>query len=108
MPAEDSFNILASLLGEYEGPELRPAAVHHALDGMFAIRKDGWKLIEGLGSGGFTAPVRAEAGAGMPTVQLYNLIEDPAETTNVADDNPDVVAELSKLLDQYRTTGRSR
>lgn len=106
--AEDSFNILASMLGEHEGPELRPAAVHHALDGMFAIRKDEWKLIEGLGSGGFTAPVRSEADAGMPSVQLYNLSEDPKETTNVADSNPDVVAELRTLLDQYRSTGRSR
>lgn len=34
------------------------------------------------------------------TIELYNLRSDPAETTNVADENPKVVAQLQKLVEK--------
>ena len=40
--------------------------------------------------------------------QLYNLTSDPAETKNVWDQHPDVVARLQVLLTRYRRDGRSR
>ena len=33
-----------------------------------------------------------------PTAWLYNLVQDPAETSNVAAKHPDKVAELRELL----------
>ncbi len=39
--------------------------------------------------------------------QLYNLAEDPGETTNLYSKHPDVVAELKALLEQSKASGRS-
>jgi arylsulfatase A len=106
--AEDSFDFSAALLGKTDARPPRDAAVHHAQNGMFAIRQGPWKLIEGLGSGGFTAPREIKPGPSDPPGQLYNLAEDPGETTNVYDKQPDVVKSLRLLLGRYKQTGRSR
>ncbi len=76
--------------------------VHHSGDGMFALRLGRWKLIEGLGSGGFTAPRRVQAEDGAPTVQLYDLESDPEESRNVAAAHLDVVRRLQFTLDAIR------
>jgi len=85
----------------------RPAIVHHALDGMFAIRSGNWKLIEGLGSGGFTKPAREEVLADSSPYQLYNLADDPAEKNNVADQHPELVEALLADLKHIRDSGTS-
>jgi arylsulfatase A len=95
---------LVPLLTRGDATELaaRPGIVHHSLDGMFAIRVGKWKLVEGLGTGGFTAPKRRAPTDGEPPVQLYDLDADPRETTNLAADHPDVVARLQTILDEVR------
>jgi hypothetical protein len=40
--------------------------------------------------------------------QLYHLGNDPAETTNVLADHPEVGDRLAKLLQRYRDQGHSR
>ena len=35
-------------------------------------------------------------------IYLFNLIEDPLEINNIADENPDLVAFLEKKLDEYK------
>ena len=82
--------------------------IHHAYDGMFAIRDGDWKLIDGLGSGGFTKPVRETAAKGELAVQLYNLKNDPRESKNVASLHPDVVQTLLAKLKEIKETGSSR
>lgn len=105
---EDSYDLMPVLLGEpVEGP-IREATVHHSVNGLFAIRQGSWKLIEGLGSGGFTQPVSVEPGPGDPLGQLYHLGDDPGETNNLYADHPEVVERLSALLDRYREQGYSR
>jgi hypothetical protein len=74
---------------------------------LFSIRQGPWKLILGLGSGGFTAPSSVEPAPGEPQGQLYNLDDDPGETTNLYATHPDVVARLEALLEEYRQSGRS-
>jgi arylsulfatase A len=69
---------------------------------MFAIRDGDWKLIEGLGSGGFTKPSVIEPEEGGAMGQLYNLAEDPSETTNLYLERPDIVERLTMLLDEIR------
>ncbi len=64
------------------------------------IRSGDWKLINQLGSGGFSKPGRIEPGPGDPEGQLYNLASDPGETNNLYLENPDIVAHLSSELDQ--------
>jgi arylsulfatase A-like enzyme len=105
--AEDSYNILPILLGKAVDKPIREAIVHHSLSGMFAIRKGRWKLILGLGSGGFTAPRTIKPKPDGPQGQLYDLEADQGEKNNVWSKQPKVVAELSALLKRYHTTGRS-
>jgi len=57
--------------------------VHSSSIGYFAIRIGNWKLIEGLGSGGFTVPKQIKAKPGEAIGQLYNLAEDPHEDNNL-------------------------
>ena len=98
--APDSVSFLASLLDG--APGARPELVHHSFDGMFAIRSGDWKLIEGLGSGGFTGPSRMMPLPGGPEGQLYHLGDDPHERRNLWPDEPEVVARLRAGLAAVR------
>lgn len=104
---EDSISFLPELTGKQKGP-LREAIVHHSASGVFAIRQGDWKLVLGRGSGGFTAPVKIDPKPGEPTVELYNLKDDPHEDKNVYDAHPQVIAKLTSLLKKYQDGGRSR
>ena len=44
---------------------------------------------------------------GEPIGQLYDMVSDPSETTNLYLEQPDLVTELTELLNQYVETGRS-
>ncbi len=105
---EDSFNMLPILKGAAIKKPIRPATVHHSVSGMFAIRKGDWKLIVGRGSGGFSKPRIIKPKPGEPTGQLYNLAEDLGETKNVYQEHPEVVEELTGLLEGWKKSGRSR
>lgn len=99
---EDSYSILPVLLGKTKQVPNQPAVVHSSSIGYFAIRKGDWKLIEGLGSGGFTEPRELKPKVGEAPGQLYNLATDIAETNNVYEQNPDKVRELTQLLTEIR------
>ncbi|MEJ5976403.1 arylsulfatase [Novosphingobium sp. PS1R-30] len=105
--AEDSFD-LTPALEQRSGPPVRPNIVDHSLDGLFTIREGNWKLIVGLGSGGFTAPKTVAPAAGGPQGQLYDLAADPREEDNLYDRRPEIVARLSATLDVLQREGRSR
>lgn len=100
--AEDSIDQSAVLLGGGESLP-RTSMVQHSHRGVFAVRSGNWKLILGDGSGGFTQPAGQrlsieEAASG----QLYNLRADPAETSNVIEQHPEIVSELIELLRTIR------
>jgi arylsulfatase A len=105
--AEDSFDLRPALLEQASRP-IRDAVVHHSGSGLFAIRSGDWKLVTGLGSGGFSRPVRVEPHPGAPDVQLYNLKSDRDEQTNVAAGHPEIVRSLRAKLDLIQQAGRSR
>ncbi|MBD8488733.1 arylsulfatase [Echinicola sp. CAU 1574] len=72
--------------------------VHHSHQGVFAIRKGDWKLIQSQKSGGFSDGLNKE-GYGIETPgQLYNMKDDPAESNNLYAAHPEIVDELSKIL----------
>jgi autotransporter-associated beta strand protein len=84
----DGVNLIPYLSGENTGTP------HEALfwrtNNIWAVRKGDWKL------GDFT-------GAGfLPT--LYNLATDQGETTNVAAQHPEIVADLLKELTRWEAT----
>lgn len=99
---EDSYSILPVLLGKTRQVPQQTAVVHSSSIGYYAIRKGDWKLILGLGSGGFTEPRKVEPTVGKPEGQLYNLATDIAETNDVYAQNPEKVKELTLLLDQIK------
>lgn len=100
---EDSRNILPALLEETPDEPVREFAVHHSLWGVFAIRKGPWKMIPHRGSGGFSVPRELDATKeGGPPGQLYRLDEDPAETRNQWEEEPEIVAELGALLERIK------
>jgi arylsulfatase A-like enzyme len=105
--AEDCESFLPLLQGVKRRAAIHEALVHHSGGGMFAIRQGDWKLIDGLGSGGFTPPNSVKPQPGGPKGQLYNLSKDPQEKENLYDKHSDVVKRLSELLEKYRKEGHS-
>lgn len=105
--AEDSYNLLPILLGRNGSEPARQALVHHSGEGLFALRSGQWKLIRGLGSGGFSEPRQIEVEPNGPTGQLYDMAAGVGETHNLWLERPQVVAELSALLDDWIVGGRS-
>ena len=106
---EDSYSLLPILNGQSFQSPLREATVHHSINGSFAIRKGGWKLIMCPGSGGWSYPrpdnkVVIDT---LPSIQLYDLVKDPAESNNLQAHEPEKVQELKALLIKYIADGRS-
>ncbi len=106
---EDSYSFVKALQDPQSGKIGRGAIVHHSIRGDFAIRRGDWKLLLVPHSGGWSAPNPAnkKAWESLPPMQLYNLKEDPSETTNLYEKHPEVVKELKALLIRYIKEGRS-
>jgi arylsulfatase A len=95
----DSYSFLPVLTGKKPLSPLRVSAVHHSISGMFAITSGQWKLIDGKGSGGWSPGGETDPAAG----QLYDLKNDPGETVNLFDRNPDITRDLLKQLNDIRS-----
>jgi len=96
---EDSVSLLPLLTGG--DTPVRSSAVNCSARGLLAIRQGPWKLIFGPGSGGWSPGGDSQLG------QLYNLDEDLGETKNLYAEQPEVVAELTALMDRVVSQGRS-
>ena len=99
LPADgclDSVNVLPALLG---GASDRKNFIAHngGVDGPFMIRSGSWKLI-----------MPRKSGTAAPNGQLFDLATDPAETDNRIDRDRQQAAELVRLFDDTRTSGRTR
>ncbi len=88
---EDSQSF-ASVLFDPSSEHERLPLINHAANGRFAITEEQWKLV---------LPHRRAK------VELYDLSADPAETTNVAAGNPEIVAALQKKITGIVCTGRT-
>ena len=106
---EDIFDLLPVLLGRQpEGQPIRAPVVVPSSGGFLTIRSGPWKLIDGLGSGGFSKPARIDPQPGGPEGQLFNLDDDPRETVNLWSSRPDLVERLRAELNRVRASSRSR
>ncbi|MEO0477369.1 MAG: arylsulfatase, partial [Planctomycetota bacterium] len=115
--AEDSFNMFPVLLGEQDDDWVRPFLLQQTHWAQkLSIRKGDWKYMDHQGSGGNN--YNREGGWGMkPYIlpekdpdapgQLYNMKDDPGETTNLYSKHPEIVAELKALLNATVESGRS-
>jgi arylsulfatase A len=104
--AEDSHSFASVLHGQ--SPAARDELVCHALDGTFVLRQGPWKLIQGLGSRGFSAPRSPKPSKGGARGQLYHLVRDPGETQNLWLAEPERVRSMQARLAELRAAGRSR
>jgi arylsulfatase A len=102
--AEDSFSFYNVLMGDMTNLT-RDNVVYIASSGKLAIKKGDWRFIDCLGSGGFTEPSIVKSLPNCPQGQLYNLKDDPMETTNLYFERKYKVKELSELLQQLKDQG---
>lgn len=102
---EDGYDLLPVFAGKPSSG--RDTLISHSIGGSFAIRKGDWKLCLSAGSGGWSAPREPDAKKqGLPPLQLFDLAEDRGEQQNVADQNPQKVQELLRLLQAQVENGR--
>lgn len=107
----DSFSFLKVLNGaQPEDQRIRGPIVMSPAAGpsMMMIRDGDWKLIKGLGSGGFSKPKKINRQPGQVAGQLYNLKEDLSETTNVYSGYPEITKRLLDKMKMIVESGRSR
>ncbi|MHA4843412.1 sulfatase family protein [Flavitalea antarctica] len=95
--APDSYDLSMTLTGEKR--VARPFLVEHA--NSLSVIKGNWKYIEPSSGPALSKEVNIETG-NKPVPQLYNLASDPGEKNNVAASRPELVKELSVLLQEIR------
>ena len=95
--APDSENLLPALLGE--SPQGRDTLIEHARS--LSLRHGDWKLIAPSPGERRSRNTNVELGAASRP-QLYNLADDPGETSNLAGTKPEKVQELLAELEEIR------
>jgi len=100
----DSYSFWPALQGKEQPP--RPSLVIQSGSGLMTVRMDQWKLIDGLGSGGFSKPAKIKPEPGGPAGQLYDLSKDEAESENVYSSRPELVETLRSAMDAVVGEGR--
>ncbi len=107
--APDSFSFLKELLGQPSHDRtLRKTLAIKSGNGAMMLRDGKWKLIDRLGSGGFSRPRHIKPQPGDPQGQLYDLSTDPGETRNVYAENPEIVARLTRVRQQIEAQSHRR
>lgn len=101
--APDSISVLPALLGQ--SAKARDTVVEHA--GTLSLIEGDWKLISPSKGQKFNRNTNTELGND-PQPQLYDLASDLGETRNVAAQEPERVTRMTALLDQIKSSGRSR
>lgn len=112
--AVDSFDMLPVMLGRRTDDDpVRPYLLTQSFRGEFQIRQGDWKYLDHAGSGGnrydrgvMQAYAQADTAPEAPG-QLYNLITDPGETTNLYFKEVAQREALRELLAKLKSSGRS-
>jgi arylsulfatase A-like enzyme len=71
-------------------------------DAFKSVRQGPWKLILSNTSGGYSLKRKVDT-----LGQLYNLDDDPGETTNIYAKYPEKVKALTAIVKKYESEGRS-
>ncbi|CAA6677575.1 MULTISPECIES: arylsulfatase [unclassified Lentimonas] len=117
----DSLNQLATLTGTPGQPIRTDLIICPNNPAHLSIRQGDWVYIPTTGDGGFTGSkggpasvavmgrtnsdiVKGKLRRAAPNAQLYNLEQDPAQTSNVIADYPEVAQKLAAQLANERAT----
>jgi arylsulfatase A-like enzyme len=103
--APDSLNMLDTLLGKDKTG--RRYIIEHSQSGTLSIRIGDWKYIEPSKAAKVAWETGNETG-NAPKPQLYNLALDLAEKNNLADEYPEKVKEMEKMLARIKEAQSSR
>ena len=107
----DGYDISPVLLGEGESP--RDVVFYYRGEQIYAVRKGDYKahFITQLEYGSKTAHFMPEGEfkvKSSPTHHdpplLYNVSEDPAEKYNIAEEHPEVIAEIRQIVEEHKET----
>ena len=101
--ATDSVSLIPLLSGDAATRGV--PVIHHSYGGMFAIRQGRWKLVFGDGNGGDHRDLYLpfnDAPFSQPE-QLYDIEQNPTEWRNVIKARPEVVAQMTTLMEQIRS-----
>ena len=106
----DSVSFLPVLEGRQpkDQPVRGPVVMQAGSSPAMMIRSGDWKLINQLGSGGFSKPSSMKPKPGDPAGQLYNLRNDLAETNNLYLNQPEVVARLEAEMQRIKAGTQAR
>ena len=112
--ATDSYDMVPVMLGiQDENKPIRPYMLTQSFRGEFQIRQGNWKYLDHTGSGGNNYTSELLEKYALPetavdaTGQLFNLTNDPGETTNLFFTEEAKREELQELLQESKTSGRS-
>ncbi|MBI5774095.1 MAG: arylsulfatase [Verrucomicrobia bacterium] len=96
----DGISLLPTLLGQKQAERPFLYREFPAYGGQQCVRVGDWKAIRRNLTGGNPPAkgAKAKAAPGSSRLELYNLRDDPAETTDVAAKHPDLVAKLEGIL----------
>jgi arylsulfatase A-like enzyme len=84
--------------GEADAKSPHQAFFYYYMDQLQAVRSGNWKLYLALSQKRISPFKNVE----QPTLELYDLVKDLSETTNVANEHPEVVSALMKCADEAR------
>jgi arylsulfatase A-like enzyme len=112
--ATDSFDMLPVMLGTQDpDTSVRPHLLTQSFRGEFQIRQGKWKYCDHPGSGGndysrgalrkYALPEKSPEAPG----QLYDLENDPGETSNLYHEEAIKRKQLKELLEDLKSSGRS-
>nr|WP_292961092.1 MULTISPECIES: sulfatase-like hydrolase/transferase [unclassified Allomuricauda] len=104
---EDSYSLYPILQNENYDETLIGPVIHHSASGDFAIRDGKWKLNMLRGSGGSLKPRFITPKPGEAIYELYDIENDPGETTNLYFQHPEIVEALTQKITTIIKNGRS-
>lgn len=91
MPKDiDGISYLPALLGRQQEAHAHLYWEFHEQGGKQSVRKGDWKAI------------KLDVFSEKPELLLFNISEDPEETQNLAAAHPDIMGELSRIMDSVR------
>ncbi|UBM59919.1 sulfatase [Marinilongibacter aquaticus] len=94
----DGFDISPVMRGEDKTP--RDVMFYYHATKLFAVRKGAYKLYF-LSNNPLGYPAKIEV---LEKPTLFNVMTDPSEKYNVADDYPEIVSQLKKLAEEHLAT----
>jgi arylsulfatase A len=112
--ARASYNMLPAMLRTQDkNKSIRPYLLTQSFRGEFQIRQGNWKYLNHKGSGGNNYEENFLKKYALPETsvdapeQLFNLANDPGETTNLYFTEAEKRKGLQLLLEELNSSGRS-